>query len=145
MFFGNPRTFHEQHVVPCGIPWDGQWVTPCLDAGRRVSFIFCWCLSSSRRAPRVIAEGVGRTGRTGSPTPPSRGGMCAATFTCRATCARGNSSPSRNSFLGSGKTGESTAPRAKTTPTVSSYEFSHHSQFGVWQLHEQEKSFWRWI
>lgn len=113
----HPCTFTEQHV-PWGVPWgDGQWVTVCLYAGRCVSSIF----SSS---PSPVAAHVPCSGRSGSttphpPRPPPPAGMCAATCTSRETCASGNSSPSRSSSLGSGKTGESTAPREKTIPTVS--------------------------
>lgn len=121
----HPCTFTEQHAA-WGVPWgDGQWVTVCLHAGRCVSSIFSPSPWSSRPASPAAAH-VPCIGRSGSPTPhppppppPPPAGMCAATCTSRETCARGNSSPSRSSSLGSGKTGESMAPRAKTMPTVS--------------------------
>jgi len=115
----HPCTFTEQHVSG-GVPWgDGQWVRVCLHAGRCVSCIFS-------RSPSAVAAHVPCRGSSGSTTlhlhphpPPPQDGMCAVTCTSRETCARGNSSPSRSSSLGSGKTGESTAPREKTIPTVS--------------------------
>lgn len=119
----HPCTFTEQHV-PWGVPWgDGQWVTVCLYACRCVSCIF----SPSPSTAAAHVPGSGRSGWTTPhpPPPPPPGGMCAATCTSRETCASGNSSPSRSSSLGSGKTGESTALREKTIPTVS----SEHVQF----------------
>ncbi len=128
-------TFTEQHV-PWGVPWgDGQWVTVCLHAGRCVSSTFSPSPWSSRPASPAAAH-VPCIGRSGSPTPhppppppPPPAGMCAATCTSRETCARGNSSPSRSSSLGSGKTGESTAPRAKTIPTVSHLIINNYTAF----------------